>query len=444
MIPIFNNDARRKIIVLSMLCAMFGNAYAGVKIEHWKTQNNVPIYFVPLPELPMIDIKLQFRAGASHDDKLPGIASMTTALLRTGAKGMDVVAINEAFDSIGARFATGAGYDGISVSLRSLTEKQYLNKGLQTFLHVLSQPTFPLDEIELNRKKALLNIRAVKEKPGNVANQHFRENIYSGHVYEHAVIGKEESVKRITAEDIRRYYNTYFVTENLVITAVGAVSRQEFETIAERIANSLPKGKKAKPVEPVPPLQEAKEVYVPFPSQQAHIKIGQPLIEAGNPDFFALYLGNHILGGSGFGSRLLEEIRVKRGLAYSSSSYFNTRVAAGPFTIGFQTQINQTRKATKVAFETLNEFVEKGPTDKEIKLSIESIRNNFALRMTSNRSIHNAIGKIAFHELGIDYFDYYLEQFNHLDADKVLAALQKHLHPEKMVTVIVGGNKLRN
>lgn len=434
----FSSGMFLKTIIGIMLFALCSNSSASLKIEHWKTHNDVPVYFVFSPELPMVDIELRFRAGAIHDGRLPGLAAMTTALLRTGAKGMDVVAINEAFDSVGARLATAAGYDSIKVSLRSLTEEQYFDKSLETFKHLLSQPTFPAGEAELKRKQTLLSIRVSKENPASVANKKFRENIYPDHPYGQPVIGTEESVSNISVEDIRHYYKTYFTGGNMIITVVGAISRQELENIAAQIARSLPNGTRAQPAPPVPSLQEARKIHIPFPSKQAHVKIGQPLIEAGNPDFFALYLGNHILGGSGFGSQLMEEIRVKRGLAYDSSSYFRTRVAAGPFIVSFQTQTRQVKEATEIALRVLNQFIDAGPSDQEIELSRASIRNGFALRMTSNANILDIVSQIAFHDLGIHYLDSFLEKFSHLTAPEVRAAFQKHLHPEKMVTVIVG------
>ena len=226
----------------------------------------------------------------------------------------------------------------------------------------------------------------------------------------------------------------------MIIIAVGAVPRSELDAISHRISGAFPQGTPAGDAPSVQALKTAENISVAFPSDQAHVKIGQPFIEAGHPDFFALQLGNHILGGGGFGSRIMDEIRVKRGLAYSARSYFNTKRQEGVFAVGFQTRKDQVDMALDVARQILEDFVEHGPSQDEIKISLANIRGGFALNLGSNSAIMGTLGRIAVYGLGTDYLDTYLQNFDSLDAEAVHAAFKRNLFPDKLITVVVGGN----
>lgn len=408
------------------------------KIQLWTASNEVPVYFVHSPEPPMLDIHVRFRAGAIHDGEMPGTASMMGTMLRRGAGDMNIDEITETLENLGASIGSGGGHGAINVNLRSLTDERYLEKALDMLILILSKPTFPEDQMELLRKRRLLRVRTQNENPGHITGRTFRQAIYEGHPYALDAIGTEESLKAMTVKDLRNFHQTYVGFANMYITAVGAITEKKMMAIANRISTAVIAGKKASQVPEVHPSDAPQTIRVHFPSEQAHVRIGQTLIEGGHPDFYALRLGNHILGGSGFGSRIMEEIRVKRGLAYSSYSTFHTRAAKGPFFAGFQTRMDQADEAIIVLRRVLKDFIENGPTEEEVNLARNNIRGGFALGLDSNAGIHGIVNQIAFFNLGTDYLDRYLGHFDSLTSEEITAVFQKHLSLDRMVTVIVG------
>ncbi|MEQ1660189.1 MAG: insulinase family protein, partial [Hylemonella sp.] len=193
------------------------------------------------------------------------------------------------------------------------------------------------------------------------------------------------------------------------------------------------------PVAEVQPLSAAVEKHIPFDSAQAHVLIGQPGFKRDDPDFFTLTVGNYILGGGGFVSRLTEEVREKRGLSYSVYSYFAPGLHAGAFTIGLQTRPDQAAQAVQVAREVLRRFVADGPTQAELKAAKDNLVGGFALRIDNNRKLLDNVANIAAHGLPLDYLDTWTQQVAKVTVADIRAAFARKLQPDRMVTVVVGG-----
>ena len=244
-----------------------------------------------------------------------------------------------------------------------------------------------------------------KQSPGTIASETFYKELYKDHPYALPDIGTEQSVKVISRNDLIKFYKKYYVAENALVTIVGDVNKRQAKALAEKVVGKLPKGKKALAVSAVKDIDKAISIHHAHPSTQTHIMVGQPGLHRKDKDYFVLYVGNHILGGSGFGSRIVEEIREKRGLAYSSYSYFYPTLKRGPFIIGMQTGNKQTEEALNVLKETLNNFIEQGPTEKELIHAKKNITGGFVLRYDSNRKLAEYLGMIGFYRLPLNYLD---------------------------------------
>ncbi len=409
------------------------------RIQHWINQDAVPVYFVNLPELPMVDIQLRFtRSGHAYDGEKYGLAAMTGRMIKQGAKDMDADQIAETFESLGAAMGTGADHDSITLKLRSLTEEKYLAPALQTCIDVLSSPSFPQAQFERVRKSMLTSIENKYQHAAVIAAEKFREAVYGDHPYAHPASGTIDTINAMTLEDVRGFYTKHYVTSNLIITMVGAISRAQASAIADKITASIAKGSPGEPLPPVPKLKAPMTIRVDFPSEQAHVIVGQPFINVHDPDRYALRLGNSILGGGGFGSRLFEEIRVKRGFAYSVGSGITSKVAAGFFRVSFQTRADQVDAALETAREVLHDFVASGPTEEEVAMELDRIRGSNVFRTDNNKKILSAVSQIGFHNRPLDYLDTYTANFEAETRGSIGAAFQKHLQPNTMVTVIVG------
>lgn len=413
-------------------------SYAAPAIEHWSTDNGARVYFVPAPGLPMVDIQLTFDAGSAHDGDKKGVASLTNSLLDEGAGEYNADQIAEHFENLGAEIGSGSYRDMSIMTLRSLTDPQLLTPALDVFALMISNPSFPEESFERNKKQTLRAIQSQLQSPQAIVNKAFFEALYGDHPYSTPSIGSEESVTALTREDMRNYYQQYYVAKNVVIAMVGDLDRAAAEAIATQLTRGLKAGSAAPKVAPPAAIKKGTVINIEHPSTQTHVMIGAPGMTRNDPDEFALYVGNHILGGSGLTSRISEEIREKRGLAYSAYSFFSPMREAGPYFMGLQTRNDQTSKAIEVMFETLQGFIDDGVTAEELEAAKRNITGGFPLRIASNSKILGYLGNIGFYNLPLDYLDTYNDQINAVTIEQIKDAFKRRVHPDKMVTVTVG------
>lgn len=412
-----------------------------LSIQTWTTSNQAKVLYVYAPELPMVDIQLVFDAGSVRDKDKPGVANFTNGLLNHGAvennKTLTVDDIAERFDNIGAEYSADVSRDYAEVSLRTLTEPGLLQSAVKTLNAVISDPDFNNDELERVRKQLLLGFSAREQSPGTIADEIFYQSLYKEHPYAKPVVGMKESVAALTRDDLVSFYKTHYVGVNAVVTIVGDVTKDKARQLAEDIIGRLPKGEKSVSLTEVGD-SESSAHHHEHPSSQTHIIVGQPGIKRKDKDYFKLYLGNHILGGSGFGSRIVKEIREKRGLAYSSYSYFYPMQERGPFIMGMQTSNKQTDEALQVLMQTLAEFIEQGPTAEELEHAKKNITGGFPLRIDSNRDISNYLAVIGFYNLPLDYLQAFNQRIESISAADIQDAFKRRIDPENMITVTVG------
>lgn len=417
-------------------------SHATLEIQQWKTKNGARVLYVYAPELPMLDIQTIFDAGSVRDNHQAGIASLTNSLLSHGAKyagkNLSVDEIAERFDNIGARFSASVAKDNAQLSLRTLTDEKLLSQAISTMQAILNAPTFNKKELERIRKQVLISLESRKQSPSSIADELFYKGLYASHPYANLSVGTEESIKTLLQKDLIHFYKKYYVAKNALVTIVGSVDREQAEILAEQLVGDLATGDKAEALAVVQDLQTASVKHHEYPSTQTHILMGQPGIDRKDKDYFTLYVANHILGGSGFGSRIMEEIREKRGLAYSSYSYFSPMMKRGPFIIGMQTSNKQTKEALTVARETLKNFINEGPTEKELQHAKKNITGGFPLRIDSNRDISNYLGVIGFYNLPLSYLSDFNKNIEAVTLQQIKATLKRRIHPDKMLTVTVG------
>jgi len=428
-------------LALPVLCALFalpGRVLASPDIQHWKTANGARVYFVQAPELPIIDIRVVFDAGSARAPARPGLADMTSSLLNEGAAGLDAQAIASRFESLGAQYGAEAERDMAIVSLRSLTDREFLPPALEMFNKTLTAPDFPKEALERLRQRMLVGLKFQRQSPDEILNKVFYKSVFGDHPYAAPPDGDENSLKSITRDHVLEFYKRYYVARNAVIAIVGAVDRKQAEAIARQITAGLAKGKAAPSLSEPKQLKSFRKVRIDHPSTQTHILMGQPGLRRGDKDYFALYAGNHVLGGSGLVSRLSQEIREKRGLSYSVYSYFLPMRVNGPFILGLQTETSQTDEALALLGTTLMRFLEEGPTQAELTASKKNITGGFPLRIDSNKKIVEYLAMIGFYELPLDYLETFTAKINAVTVDDIRKAFRRRVHPDKMVTVIVG------
>jgi zinc protease len=437
--------------LLTWAAALFviNPAQAGIPIEQWTQPSGVQVFLAQSHSLPMVDVQLDFDAGSRRDPAAQaGLASVTASMTGKGvlASGkepaLDENALSEAWADLGASFGGGASQDRMSFRLRSLTYPDLLDKATQLAARQLGAPAFP-HAIWL-RERATLNA-ALKEsntRPGTLAARAFNTAVYGAHPYGFETT--EATLARISVADMKALYSTLIQPCRAKVTVVGDVTRAQADGLVTQLFARLPAAKAGGACPALPAVPEVAALAKPvvqnmaFNSAQAHVLIGQPGYKRDDPDYFALTVGNYILGGGGFVSRLTEEVREKRGLSYSVYSYFAPGLHAGAFMLGLQTRPDQAAQAVQVSREVLASFVANGPTEAELKAAKDNLVGGFALRIDSNRKLLDNVANIAWYNLPLDYLDHWTQHVAQVSAADILAAFARKLQPQTMVTVVLG------
>jgi zinc protease len=430
--------------VFAVCCSL--PSLAALPIQKWQQPSGAQVWLVESPSLPILDVEIDFDGGDRRDpaDKagLAGVtASMTSKGIaaRNGEPALDENQLGEAWADLGAAFGGGAGQDRMSFTLRTLTYPDLLNKAVALGARQLGEPAFPDNVWQRDRQRMVASIREANTRPATIAARTFNQAVFGSHPYGYDTT--EESLGRISVQDMRDFYRVVQPCRAKV-SVVGAVNRAQADQIVTTLLSRLPAGacQPLPPVAEVAPLTAAVERNVPFASAQAHVFIGQPGYKRSDPDYFPLLVGNYILGGGGFVSRLAEEVRQKRGLSYSVYSYFAPGMHAGAFTLGLQTRPDQAVQAVQVSRDVLRRFVAEGPTEAEMKAAKDFMIGGFALRIDSNRKLLDNLANIAWYDLPLDYLDTWTRQVEKVTAAEVKAAFARKVQPDRMVTVVVGGS----
>ena len=416
-------------------------AVAGPDIQRWQLDNGVKVHFVAAPELPMVDARLVFDAGSARDGERYGLALMTNGLLVEGTAGKDADAVARGFERLGARYDAQALRDMAIVSLRSLNDAEYLQPAADLLADLVRAPSFPQESLERDRRNVLVALARKQQVPGEIAKDAFYAGLYGEHPYAHPSLGKPATVQALTREDVQDFHQRLYVGNNAILAIVGDLDRAGAEALAERLAGGLPAGEPAPALPAVQwPRQGMEQVErIQHPSEQAHLLLGMPALTRDHPDYFPLYVGNHVLGGSGLVSNISDAIREQRGLAYSAYSYFAPMRRKGPFIVGMQTRGDQADEAVTVLSEVIGDFIAEGPSAQRLEASKKNIVGGFPLRLDSNSSILEYVAMMGFYDLPADYLDTFVERVQAVTAEQIQAAFQRAVDPAQLYRVHVGG-----
>ncbi len=431
--------------------ALFGallpwSVQAAIPIQHWTHVSGARVYLVESPVIPMLDVQINVDGGSRRDPiGKAGLASATAGLLTAGmaasgdAPALDENQLSEAWADLGASFGAGAGSERFSLSLRSLTQPDLLARAVSLAARQLANPGWPDKIWQRDRERFAASWQEARTRPATHAARAFSQALYGDHSS-----ARETTPQTLAAIDtalMRDFYRRHVVPCRAQISLVGALDRAG----AERIVGQLMAAIASHGCEPleavpsVPDLTAAVERRIPFDTVQAQVLMGQPAVARADPDFFPLFVGNYILGGGGFVSRLTTEVREKRGLSYSVYSAFAYGLQPGPFQVGLSTRPDQAEEALTVARDVVQGFVEQGPTEAELQSAKDFLINGFALRIDSNRKLLDNVANIAWHGLPLSHLESWTAQVQKVTTADVRRAFQRVLQPQRMVTVVLGG-----
>jgi zinc protease len=427
----------KQVVLFCAACAVSGFVFATPIIKHWQSESGAKVLFVEDHDIPMLDVAVTFPAGSRYDNK-SGLASMTHEMLDLGAGDMSEDDISKGMADIGAELSGSIDQDMASVSLRTLSHAEQKDKALNIMAKVLQHPVFADAILSREMARVAAALKEDETKPESIASRAFYKAVFGSHPYAMPVSGTVAGVEALNAQDLKDFYRTHYNARRAVVAIMGDATPAEAKAIAQKLTAELPTSDEALPMPAVSMQIKASEQRIPHPATQSHILMGAPGMSRTDPDYFPLFVGNYILGGGGFVSRLMNEVREKRGLAYSVYSYFMPLKQPGVFQIGLQTKKEQADEALQLVRKTVADFVKDGPTEKELVAAKQNIIGGFPLRIDSNRKILEYLSLIGFYDLPLTYLDDFTGRVERVTTRQIADAFARHVHPDAMATVIVG------
>ncbi|MGB5082617.1 MAG: pitrilysin family protein [Burkholderiales bacterium] len=419
-----------------LLLALAGPVWSQVDIQHWDAQSGARVYFVESHALPILDVAVEFPAGGAYDPpEKAGLGKLTLAMLKAGSSRYSETEITRRIADSGAQLQDNFDLDRAGYRLRTLSSEAQRRAATETLADMLQSPRFEGEVFEREKARAIATAGEEETRPEHIAEQRLYELMYPAHPY-----GSTETPRTlasITRDDLERHYRNYYGSKRVVVTIVGDLRRDAARALAEELTSRLAAGADA--TLPASPTASAgKTLRVPHPATQSHILLGLPALAYGDPDYFALLVGNYILGGGGFVSRLMKEVRSKRGFAYSVYSYFYPYEREGPFLVGLQTRRDQAAEALARTRSVIADFISAGPANAELEAAKKNLVGGFPLRIDNNRKILSQVATIAFYRLPLDWLGRYQARVEGVTLSQVRGAFARRIDPDKLSIVIVG------
>ena len=409
---------------------------AGIRIEHWTTQSGARAYFVETHALPIVDVSVEFAAGGAYDPReRAGLGQLTLSLLKGGSSRYSETEVDRRFADAGAQLRDNFDLDRAGFALRTLSSQAELDLAVDTLADILQSPRFAPEIFEREKARAVANAAEAETQPDHVAEKRLYALMYPSHPY--GLTATPATLRAITRDDVSRHYRDFYGAAGAAVAIVGDLSVDAAKALAERLTSRLAKGAPVA-IPPPAPTGAGQTVRVAFPSAQSHVLLGEAALARDDPDYFPLLVGNYILGGGGFASRLMTEVRSRHGLAYSVYSYFYPYAQRGPLQVGLQTRRDQADEALKRVQDVVGEFIAKGPTQRELDAAKKSLVGGFPLRIDTNRKMLEQLAVIASYRLPLDWLDMYPARLQAVTLDQVRAAFARRIDPQKLSIVVVG------
>ena len=429
-----------ELIGIFFVVALAAPLRAGVVPKRSVSDNGIVLLTSEQKALPMVSIELLIDAGSRYDPpNQEGQANLVAKLLTYGTKRRTALQINETLDFLGASLSTGCSDDLASVSMTIL--KKDLTTGLELLGDILLNSTFPQQEIERQKQSVIASIKARDESPGDIAQRRFAAALFPQSPYGRPVEGTETSVKGIQQKSLREFYERYYRPNRSILAVVGDVSDQESTQALNQAFRSWRKGEPGgKPLVPSV-IGSSQVIRVNKDLTQANIMMGHEGVPRNHPDYYAIQVMNYILGGGGFSSRAMDSIRNERGLAYSVYSHFGAEKSHGTFVFVMQTKNDTAEEAIRIAREEIRRMREQPVTDQELDDAKNYLTGSFPLRLDTNHKVASFLAQVEFFQLGLDYPDRYADLIRKVTREDVQRVAKAYLHPEKLITVVVGNQK---
>ncbi|WP_047149058.1 pitrilysin family protein [Aquamicrobium sp. LC103] len=434
------NFAATRLALLLLPLALFSMllaipARAAVEIQEVVSDKGITAWLVEDYTVPIVTIRFAFEGGSTQDPAgREGIANLMTGLFDEGAGELDSDAFQERLDEVGADMRFNAGRDAIYGSMRMLAEER--GAAFELLQLAVDSPRFDQAPVDRIRSQILTGILADERDPQSQGRQEFAKALYGDHPYARRSDGTPDTLKAITLDDLHAQHDRLFARSNLHVAVVGAIDAEALKTELDRVFGNLPEKDGRTPVNEAD-LKLDQQVAYNYPLPQASLQLVYPGVKRDDPQFFAAYLMNHILGGGTFSSRLFNEVREKRGLAYGVGSALHNSDYASTLVIGTSTRSDRAAETLELIRAEIRRMAEEGPTPEELAGAKTFVIGAYPINnLDSSSAIARTLVELQKDDLGIDYIDRRADLINAVTLDEVKAAAQRLLTSEPASLII--------
>lgn len=389
--------------------------------------------------VPLVAMRFAFRGGSALDpESKAGLSEITANLLNDGAGDFDALQFQGWLEDRSVQLGFDVDPDMIGGRVKAL--KEHAGPAFDMLSLALTRPRFDESEVERTRAQMISQIVRQSQRPGTIASRRWNAAVYPDHPYGRPGSGTEEGLKAVTRADMAALAKARFGRDQLDIAIVGDLNEQEAGALVDRAFGALPATAEHFALAEAKPRQ-AGLIVVPLDVPQSTVIFGQAGIKRDDPDFYAAYVLMHVLGGSGFASRLMYEVRETRGLAYSIYSYLMPRKVGGLIIGGVGTENDRVAQTIEIVRAEWAKVRDQGLSDTEIADAKTNINGGYALRFTSTDRIAEQLLAIKTDGLGIDYLQRRADYINAVTADDVRRVAKRLLNPDDLTIVVVGRPK---
>ena len=427
----------KMVLMAAAVLTSVPSAGAATKVEQVTSPGGIQAYLVSEPSIPFLSLSLHFKGGSALDPVgKEGLAYMVSGLLDEGAGPLDSQAFRTELEDLAIQLSFDAQRDGFTGELKTLTEHR--DRAFELLRLALVAPRFDAEPVERIRNQIEASLRRSSEDPNYLASLAWFETAFAGQPYGRPVRGTLESVAGLEVSDFRAFVADRLAKDNLVIGVAGDVSADELGVLLDRAFGDLPATSAAFALAAMEP-QGGQTIVERRNVPQSQVMFGEAGIPRGDPDYYAAYVVNHVLGGGGFTSLLTEEVREKRGLAYSVYSYLYPLDHAPVWLGGLGTANGSVEEAIGLVRQEIARLAAGEIAQEQLDDAKTYLTGSFPLRLTSNDRIARTLVGMQIDDLGIDYLERrnaFIEAVTLEDARRVAARLY---HPDRLLVVVVGG-----
>ncbi|MBL7032281.1 MAG: insulinase family protein [Nitrospira sp.] len=428
-------------LLINSLFLLFHSPVHALEVNRKVLDNGMVLMMVERHNLPIVKVTVGFNAGNLNEpEDKAGLASLTAGMLTEGTKTRAAQQISEEIEFVGGSVGASGGGDYATADLSIL--KKDLDLGFELLSDIILNPVFPDEEITKRKERVKGSLKSMEDDPGFLASREFKKAVFGTHPYGRLQTGTVETLDNIERQDLVDFHSAYYLPNNAVMSVVGDITYEEVEALIEKYFGEWHAGElKAADLPEISFVKERKTITLDKDLTQANVILGHIGVSRDDPDYYAISVMNYILGGGGFASRLMDNIRDEKGLVYSIHSYFAANKYGGSFQVGLQTK----NESANIAVEEILKEIEKIRTepvlDSELSDAKSFLTGSFPMRIDMSRKIASFLVAVEYHGLGADYIEKYPGYINSVTKKDILRVAKKYLDPENFTLVVVANQQ---